>query len=67
MFALEVRSGAEKLLPVVTAPCVCAVLVVCVPAEDESLAAIPSAALREAHGSRTLKRDNNRPESKAPM
>lgn len=44
VFVSEVRSGAGKLLPVVIAPCVCATLVVCVPDEDESLAAPVSSA-----------------------
>lgn len=35
----EVCSGTKRLLPVVNAPCVCVMLVVCVPDEEESLAA----------------------------
>lgn len=49
MFVLEVRSGAEKLHPVVIAPCVCVMLVVCVPDEEAGLAVPLPAALREAH------------------
>lgn len=66
MFVLEVFSGAEKLLPVVIAPCICAVLVVFALDEEDWLCA-PVSSAQGGPWCKTLKSDNKQAESKTKV